>query len=233
MTLNSGNIAVLEFTAMCLMFRLIHNSHHTWAASVLGTIATMKLLPIAFFAALPTTRSRIQCLAAFAAVTIIGMAIAPSYLPEYIRCVAGLQGYASVTSELHISSMDNQAIYQYGPVASLCIIALISLASVFVWKRSSDAMERTAIIILAIFLVFPRIPPHAFLAYAAVPILVLYQSLSSKFKWIIVAILIASSWLLVCRAAGVNVPSTVQYWTTVACLAVIAINKRCYPHTTT
>lgn len=230
MTLSSGNIAVLEFALMAWVFRLMDEQKADGAGMVLGVMATMKLLPLAFVAALPTWKARATGIAAFVLAIGAGMLAVPRWAGEYVRCLAGVHGNASVTSELRISGMDNQAIYQHGPVVAVVTALIIVGAGVWLWSRTQSATGKSAAIILTAFLLFPRIPPHAFLAYAAVPTLALYQELRSGMRWFAVFIVVLGAWLLFCRAFDPDMPASTQYWTTFSLFLLFALNK--IPHST-
>lgn len=230
-TLHSGNIALLEFFGMCCIFRHVHDGRTGLAAVFLGVLSTIKLLPISFIIGFQTWRLRAKCLAGFLAALVLGFAAFPHYTREYIRCLLGVQGYASVTSELHVSGMDNQAVYQHGGGVSLFTFGIVFCACLVLWHRRTSPIERMATAILSVFLLLPRIPPHAYLAYASVPMLVIYQTLRPCSQWIMSACCILTGWLLVCRFAGMEIPPTVQYWSTLAAFLLGAVDAALFQPT--
>lgn len=225
-TLHSGNAAALEFLLFCGVFRFMDDEKPKHAATLLGVVATMKLLPVVFCLGFDEHKDKLRALFTFLAVVIAGALASPHFGATYLDCLLGTQGHASVTSEvLGTVGMDNQAVYQHGPLVVMAVSTLVVMAGLLLYFRVETQVERFALITLCVFLLWPRIPPHAYLAYAAVPVLSLYQRLSPSFKWAIVAVVAITGWLLVCRAAGAPVPATVQYWGALAVLSVFAVSE--------
>lgn len=225
-TLHSGNIAALEFVGICGVFRLAHAGKMERAGGLLGFLATLKLLPVSFVVGLGSWRARWACVALFIGCLTVGFGARPDMVSEYLRCVAGVQGQPSVVSELSVTGMDNQAVYGRGVWMILAALIVVGYAARVLWLEKKSPAERLAVAMLATFLLWPRIPPHAFLAYASVPVLVLYQGAGERMKWGIVVAMLASGWLLVCRSAGVPIPDTLQYWLTAGVFVSLALQPQ-------
>lgn len=228
-TLHSGNIAVVEFVLMCLVFRAAEDGEFRVSGSLIGILATLKLLPMMFLAALPYRRAMWHGVIFFVLILGVGFAVFPDYAVNYINCIMGDQGFASVASEVRLRTMDNQTLWNAPvPFFNLGLIFLAVIGWLMFSNYKQHPVERMAVVISVLFLIFPRIPPHAFLAYAAVPMLVLYQRLSPFWKWVVVWINLSGAWLLVLRSLNVFMETDIQYWTcffTFMLMAIPAMKK--------
>ena len=211
----SGNVSVIEFVGLCWLFRRV--SEQRDVGPLLGVLSTMKLLPITFVAGLHW-KSALRAVGVFAVLSGVGVML----YPEYFRCVAGLQNTPSVASELTLTGMNNQAVYQHGWFVAVPVAGVILWAVASAWNTPG----RLPVLLMGLVLLWPRIPPHAYFAYMAVPVLAVYQTCREPVRWVLLVLWVLTAGLLVLRHAGAAINPCLQYLGALLTFLILSIENR-------